>query len=329
MDALIFATGAVMPIILIVAVGYILKRIGFMTEQFSIMANRLVFYVFLPCMLFLGVYKIEDVGGISLGFVGYALLAELCVVLVSFAVITLRCKKRDRKGVLLQAAFRSNYALIGIPLAGALAGNEGIAVASLLSVVFVPAINVLAVIVLSVYGNGENRPSAGKIARDIVKNPLILSVLTGVGMLGVRALLESRGIYFRLSDVSAVYDVIEYLSAMATPMALLVLGARFEFSAVSSLRRDILLGVVLRTVIAPLIGIGGAYLLFRGQFDGAHFAAFVCAFATPVAVASVPMSQEMGGDSTLAGQLVVWTTAVSSLTLFLLAFLLRLAGVFA
>ena len=89
MDALIFATGAVMPIILIVAVGYILKRIGFMTEQFSIMANRLVFYVFLPCMLFLGVYKIEDVGGISLGFVGYALLAELCVVLVSFAVIIL------------------------------------------------------------------------------------------------------------------------------------------------------------------------------------------------------------------------------------------------
>ena len=328
MDALIFATGAVMPIILIVAVGYILKRIGFMTESFSLAANRLVFYVFLPCMLFLGVYKIEDVGGISLGFVGYALLAELCVVLVSFAVITLRCKARDRKGVLLQAAFRSNYALIGIPLAQALAGEEGVAVASLLSVVFVPAINVLSVIVLSVYGNGETRPSAGRIARDIAKNPLIISVLTGVGMLGIRALLESRGIYFRFSDVTAVYDAVEYLSAMATPMALLVLGARFEFSAVSELKREILLGTLLRTVAAPAIGIGGAYLFFRSGFTGAHFAAFVCAFATPVAVASVPMSQEMGGDSRLAGQLVVWTTAVSALTLFLLAYLLRAAGVF-
>ena len=329
MDAFIFATNAVVPIIAIVAIGYILKRIGFMTERFSLAANKLVFYVFLPCMLFLGVYRIEGLGGIDLGFVAYALAAELCIVVLSFVIITLTCKVRDRKGVLLQAAFRSNYALIGIPLAGALSGEAGVAVASLLSVVFVPVINVLAVIVLSVYGSGEVKPSAGKIALDITKNPLIISVLIGVGMLGVRAVLEKNGIFFRLSDVSAVYDVIEYLSGMATPMALLVLGARFEFSAVSALRREIILGTVMRTVFAPLVGIGGAYLFFSSNFTGAHFGAFVCAFATPVAVASVPMSQEMGGDATLAGQLVVWTTAVSSVTLFVLAYLLRLAGVFA
>ncbi len=328
MDALIFATSAVMPIIIIVAVGYMLKRIGLMTESFSLAANKLVFYVFLPCMLFLGVYRIEDIGGLSLFYVAYALIAELCIVVLSYAVITYKCKRRDKKGVLMQAAFRSNFALIGIPLAQALAGDEGVAVASLLSVVFVPMINVLSVTVLSVYGSGEKKPSACKIIFEIVKNPLIIGVLAGVGMLGVRAFFESRGIYFRFSDLSAVYDVVEYLSAMATPMALLVLGARFEFSAVSALGRYILLGTLLRTVFAPLVGIGGAYLLFKDVFTGAHFAAFICAFATPVAVASVPMSQEMGGDSTLAGQLVVWTTAVCSVTLFLLAYLLRAAGVF-
>lgn len=329
MDALIFAVKAVLPIILMVGIGYILKCKGFMTEEFSLAANKLVFRVFLPCMLFLGVYRIESLDGIALDFVAYALIAEMAVVLISFVMITVLCRVKNRRGVLLQAAFRSNYALIGLPLAMALAGEGGVAVASLLSVIFVPVINVLSVIVLSVYGSGEGKPSAKKIALDIARNPLIISVLIGVLMLVVRWVLTSYSISFRFSDITPVYDVVVFLSDMATPMALLVLGARFEFSAVAELRRDIILGTLLRTVMAPLIGIGIAYLFFCDSFTGAHFAAFVCAFATPVAVASVPMSQEMGGDSRLAGQLVVWTAMVSSLTLFLLAYLLRAAGIFA
>ncbi len=328
MDSFIFALGAVSPIIITVAVGYVLKRIGFMSERFSLSANKLVFRVFLPCMLFLGVYRIEDIGSLNLGFVIYALAAEAAVILISIPVVIAACKERGRRGVLIQAAFRSNYALIGIPLAHSLAGDAGMAAASLLSVFFVPAINVCSVIVLSVYGNAEKRPSAKKILSDIAKNPLIISVLTGVLALLVRALLTKNGIAFRLSDIAPVYSVIENLSAMATPMALLVLGARFEFSAVTQLRHEIILGTFMRTVLAPMVGIGAAYLFFRESLTGAHFAAFACAFATPVAVASVPMSQEMGGDARLAGQLVVWTTLVSAFTLFIISFLLRSAGVF-
>ena len=65
-----------------------------------------------------------------------------------------------------------------------------------------------------------------------------------------------------------------------------------------------------------------------GGFNAAHFAAFVGVFATPVAVSSVPMAQEMGADSNLAGQLVVWTTLISSVTVFLCTYLLRVIGVF-
>ncbi len=328
MDALLFAINAVMPIIIMVALGYMLKRTGFINEQFSLTANKLVFRVCLPCALFLGVYRIQAAADISLGFVLYAVLAEAAVVLISLPCIIAMCRRRERRGVLLQAAFRSNFALLGLPLAGALAGEGGVAGASLLSVVYIPMINILSVIVLSVYGNTKKSPSPKSIIAEILKNPLIRGVLAGVGVLCVRALLEMHSVGFRLSDISVVYKTIETLSSMATPMALLVLGARFEFSAVSELKREIILGTFLRTVFAPLFGIGIAFLFFRDSFTGAHFAAFVCAFATPVAVASVPMSQEMGGDFRLAGQLVVWTTLVSSLTLFLLSYLLRSAGVF-
>jgi predicted permease len=108
----------------------------------------------------------------------------------------------------------------------------------------------------------------------------------------------------------------------------LVLGAQFEFSAVSSLRREIIFGTIARTLVVPLLGIGVAFLFFRNVFEGAHFAAFVAMFCTPVAVSSVPMAQEMKGDAALAGQLVVWTTLASALSVFIASWLLKLAGVF-
>jgi predicted permease len=123
-------------------------------------------------------------------------------------------------------------------------------------------------------------------------------------------------------------EVLEYLARLAIPLALLVLGAQFEFSAVASLKREIIWGVVIRTVIVPTLVIGVAYVVFGNRFGAAQFATLVAAFATPVAVPSVPMVQEMGGDVTLAGQLVVWSTLVSAVTIFLVTFLLRLGGAF-
>ena len=192
----------------------------------------------------------------------------------------------------------------------------------------IPCFNVLAVISLSIFGNGENRPSVKKILVGIAKNPLIIAVLTGLSALGIRALLVHFGIEFRLSDISAIYKPMTQLSSMATPLALLVLGAQFEFSAVASLKREIIWGTVLRTVIVPVLVIGTAYVFFKDRFGPAQFATLVAAFATPVAVPSVPMVQEMGGDVTLAGQLVVWSTLASAVTVFLFTFFLRLGGAF-
>jgi predicted permease len=329
MEALLFAINAVAPIIMMVAIGYILKRIGFMSESFSKAANKLVFRCFLPAMLFLNVYKVNDIANIDLGYIVYVVVALLVIFAISVPLVLSVSKRPGARGALLQAVFRSNYALIGIPLASALFGEEGVIVATLLSAVTIPMLNVLAVISLAVFRESGEKPSIKKIVLEIVKNPLILSVLSGVAVLGVRALFVHFGISFRLTQITPVYTVLGYLSGVATPLSLLVLGAQFEFSAVAALKKEIIFGVAMRTVIVPLLGLGGAYLFFRHQFTGAHFAAFVAMFATPVAVSSVPMAQEMDGDAVLAGQLVVWSTILSAGTVFLAAFLLRLAGVFA
>lgn len=328
MESFIFALNAVAPIILMVATGYILKKTGMIKKELAKPLNKLVFHVFLPAMLFLNVYKIENLGGMDFGYILYVAVVVLAVFIVSVPAVMLVTPKNERRGALLQASFRSNYALIGIPLAESLFGEEGVAVATLLSAVIIPVFNVLAVASLSVFRRSGEKPDIREILLEILKNPLIRSIAAGVLVLGIRALLVRYDIGFRLTDLKPVYKVIEYLSSMATPLALLVLGVQFEFSAVASLRREIFYGTLVRTLIVPLLGIGIAYLFLRDSFTGAHFAAFVAVFATPVAVSSVPMAQEMESDVILAGQLVVWTTLFSAATVFLASFLLRMAGIF-
>ena len=331
MDSLIFAFNSVSPIIMTVLIGYILKKLGFMNDDFSKKANKLVFRVFLPVRLFLNIYGIE--GGISsvkLDYVIYALIALLVIFALAIPSVILITKKKKCRGALLQGIFRSNYALIGIPLASLLFKTEGEEVATLLSAFLVPAFNILAVIGLSIFNNEGKKPNFKKILLGIVKNPLIIGIVMGLAALGIRAILQNNSIDFRISNIPVIWKTADYLSSIATPLALIVLGAQFEFSAIPTLKKEIISGIIMRSVVVPLLGIGVAYLLFKDSdsFGGAQFAALVAAFCTPVAVSSVPMAQEMGADTDLAGQLVVFTTITSGFTVFIASFVLKLVGIF-
>ena len=328
MESFLFAVNAVSPIILTVAIGYILKKAGLIPLALAKAINKLVFRVFLPCMLFLNVYTIQDIGSIDLGYILYSAGALLVIFGVAFPLVILFEKNNGRRGVLLQAAFRSNYALIGIPLAESLFGNEGSVIATVLSAAAIPLFNVLAVISLTVFRSDNEKNGTKKILTDIAKNPLIQSIACGIVVLLIRSVFVSSGITFRLTEITPLFTVLRYLSNLATPLALLVLGAQFEFSAVSALRREIIFGTLARTVFVPILGVGTTWLFFSNTFGGAHFAAFVAMFATPVAVSSVPMAQEMDGDTELAGQLVVWTTLISAFSVFLISYLLKLGGIF-
>ncbi len=327
MDSLIFAINAVAPILIIMVIGYLVKTTGMLGKDFARVANKLVFRIFLPVMLFLNIYNMESLADVSLWYVLYAVIAVFVFFLVFIPVVILLTPDPRRRGALLQVSFRSNYALIGIPLAQSLFGAEGVAVASLLSAFSIPLFNALAVVSLSIFGAGTERPSVKKVLVGIVKNPLIIGVIFGVACLGIRALFIEWGVDFRLSDFGFVTKTLSYLSNVATPLALFTLGVQFEFSAIGGMRREIIAGTLTRTLIMPLITLGTAFIFFRDSFGGAVFASFVALFATPAAVSTVPMAQEMGADADLAGQLVVWSTLFGTLSIFLAAFLFRLAGI--
>ena len=328
LDSFLFAINAVAPIVLTALVGYILKRLGMISTDFVKMGNKIVFKVFLPVMLFLNVYKIKDLAAVDYGFIVYTIIAVIAVFLLCLPLVTVITKEDGRRGALLQGIFRSNYALIGIPLAASLFPGDGDEVATLLSAALIPTFNILAVISLSIFRRDGGKVDVKGIILGILKNPLIGGIVAGLAVLGIRAIFVNLSIDFRLADLTGIYKFLENLSSLATPLALVLLGAQFEFSAISYLKKEIIAGVALRCAIVPFVALTVAYIFFGKSFGGAEFASLVAAFASPIAVSSVPMAQEMGADSILAGQLVVFTTLFSVLTIFLASFVFSLLGVF-
>ncbi|MBR7164883.1 MAG: AEC family transporter [Clostridia bacterium] len=327
MNSFLFSVNAVLPIILMAVIGYFLKRIGLLPPNLAKQLNALVYRLFLPTMLFLNVYKIENFSNMNVLFIIYGAVAILFLFFLGIPLSYLYTKEPNRRGVLIVNGFRSNSALIGIALASSLFGEEGVQAASLLSGVSIPILIVITVITLNIFGEKKEKVDVRKTILDIIKNPLLIGLFIGFVSLFIRAIFEKCGIGFRFRDLEVVYTTAESLSSLATPLALLVLGAQFEFSMVKALKKEIFLGTIQKVIFSPFLILGAALLLFKNQFSGAEFASLIAFFATPAAVSSVPMVQETGGDASLAGQLVVWTTISSALTLFLFIFFFRSIGI--
>lgn len=323
---LITAVNAVFPVVLLIAIGYFLRSIVLIDDSFVKMGNKLVFKLCLPCMLFVNVYEIADVGDVPWDAAIYCAVAVTALFLLGMAAAVATTKDGRRRGAIWQCCFRSNFAIIGIPLAGALGGDGAAAFSAIIATLAVPCFNVFAVIALSVFTEDASghKPGLRRIVRDIVKNPLIIGVALGIVCLGLRSLqLQCFGkVVFALNrELKFLYSVLENLKSMATPLGLLALGGQFQFNVVKGMFREIVVGTVFRIVIAPVLGIGAALLLDRVfgivSYGPDTLPAMVALFGSPVAVSSTVMASQMGSDEQLAAQLVVWTCVGSIVTIFL------------
>ena len=190
MDKLLFTFNAILPIILPILLGYFLKRINFFSKDFLKEGNKLVFNVFIPILLFSNIY-LADISQINWKFVGFATLAILVLFFIGMGLVSF-VPDRKQKGVIHQASFRSNYAIIGIPLATMLGGAEAAMEASIVAAITVPTFNILAVIALSIYDKDDNvKISVKDILIKIIKNPLIIGVFAGLLGCSINMLITS------------------------------------------------------------------------------------------------------------------------------------------
>lgn len=333
LEVFLFSFNAVAPILLLTVAGYIIKLSGLFDDAFFKKCNTLVFKVFLPILLFKNIYDIKSIGDISFSALIYCVVAIFVLCLIGNLSARVFAQHRQQMGVINQCTFRSNYAIIGIPLAESLGTAEAVAFAGVLSAVSIPLFNVLAVIILSHYSHKDSEADIKATFKKAARNPLIRGVALGITVLLIRQFIpvnEAGELAFSVKDdLPFIYSAVSNLARAASPLALVVLGARFDFAAVRSLLGPISAAVALRLVVAPMVGIGGALLLSKTgimSFTATEYPALISLFSTPIAVSSAVMVGEIGGDEQLAGQLVVWTSLMSVFSIFITVFLMKSLG---
>lgn len=303
---------AVLPMCLVMALGYGTRRLGWIRREEISAINKIAFRIFLPCLLYYNVYCSDLSGSFDPLLMAYAVGGVLLTFGLSLGYTLLTEKLPERRGVMIQGMFRSNYVIMGIPVATALLGADQLGTVSILIAVVVPLFNMLSVVVLEVFRGQKPKPL--HILGQIAKNPLVIGSVLGI-------LTLAAGI--RLPHI--LEQTIQNISAIASPLQLFLLGAFFQFSGLKTYRRELVTVSAAKLIVSPGLFLGlGALLGFRDV----AFVSLIGIFASPTAVNSFTMAQQMGGDAELAGDIVVTTSAVSILTMFLWIFLFKSLGVF-
>ncbi len=298
---------AIAPIFLIIAAGYAARRFGAIREEDVPRMNSVAFRFFMSCMCFYNVYASDLSSALRPRLIAFTVPGVLIAYVLSLIYGVLRVPRLEQRGVVIQGMFRSNYTILGLPLAAGLFGSGEIGVAAVTSAVVVPIFNTLSVITLEVCSG--KKPGIPKLLLAIAKNPLILGTAAGLLMLALGIRLPAP-----------LEKAAQMMSQAASPLMLFLLGAFFRFRGLKDHWPQLLTVCLGRLVVIPAIAMSAAVAL---GFRGIELITLLTVFASSTAVASFPMAQQQGGDAALAGDIVVATSACASVTLFLWCFLFK------
>jgi predicted permease len=300
----------IVPIFAVILIGWLARRKGFMPPEFFAPANRLVYYVALPAMVFKAVsgasLKVQFNGpvvGIALGAVGV-------VFALAWAFAGALRLKKQQVGTFVQDSFHGNLGYVGLAVAYYYLGPEGFVRAGIIVGFLMIWQNLLAVIVLQI--NCDATATAGgwqKVVLKILGNPIILAAMVGI-------LISLSG----LSIPTVIGRCLDILSDLALPLALLIIGGSLSFEMVRMRPAILLLAAAMKLIVQPALG----YVFYRIFVLGASdYLPAIILLASPTATVAYVMAREMQGDSDLAVAAISVSTLLSALTF---AFWLHVGG---
>ena len=307
MNALIFSFEIIFPFLLYMLAGMACRKMKIIGPEGPSKINRLVFQLFLPVSLFLSSATASPSVGEALRTIVFALASLLLTFFLAWAFYAKKEISPDQKGVMVQDAYRSNLALFGVALTEALLQGKGTGITEAVIGILIPAFNLISVFILSYYGEGTvNRK---ELFWKIIRNPLIDAIFLG-------GLVRALGIPIE----GPLKTGLKSLAQVATPLALVGLGAGFSFQQSKAYKKLLLPAVFTRLLLAPGIFLSLAAVL---GFHGEPMVSLLAFLAGPCSVSSYAMADAMGKEGPLAGQILLYTTAFCSFSLFLFISILK------
>ena len=312
MENLIFSLNATIPIFLMMLLGMLFRKLGWMDEVFAAKMNKFVFLVPLPVLLFEQLATVDFSEVWDIKFIIFCFVVTAISITIS-TLISLLWKDRSIKGEFIQATYRSSAALLGIAIIQNIYGTAGMA--PLMIIGSVPLYNIMAVVVLSVFKPGNNsfdKALVKKTLKGIATNPIIIGIVAGFVWSALK-----------LSMPSILHKTVSSIGATATPMGLMSMGATFEMKKATSKMKPTLVAVFMKLVGFCVIFLPMAALLgFRNE----EMIAILVMLGSATTVSCFVMARNMGHEGTLSSGVIMMTTLLSAFTLTMWLDVLRSFG---
>jgi len=311
-ENLIFSINVVLPIFLLMCIGAFLRKIKLIDWIFLEKANHFAFSALLPVLLFNNIYKSNISDAVNIKLIIFAVGIILFIVGILFIIVPKLENDNRNRGIIIQGLHRSNFVLFGLPLSMNIFGAENLGPVTTLTAIIIPLYNFLAVIILDWFS--KDKSDYKKTIISILKNPLIIGSVIGI-LFSV----------FNIKLPNFLEKTVSDVAAMATPLALMVLGGDIEIKNIGKNFKYISIIAIGKLLVIPAFVIAAALAFgFRGVELGALFSMV----APSVSVSSYTMALQYDCNAELAGQLVFITTLFSPLTIFIFIFALKTVGLF-
>ncbi len=314
MENFIFSLNVTIPVFLVMVLGWVLKQTGMLNDHFVAAANKFNFNVTLPVLLFRDISSVDIRAVFDLEYVLFCAAASSVCFWLIWGGTKLFLKDRSMTGAFVQASFRSSAAVMGLAFIQNLYGQS--AMGPLMIIGAVPLYNIYSVIVLTFEGAAkEKEANSDKIreaALNVLKNPIIISIFLG--------LLAS---FFAIDFPVAVDKTVASVAQMATPLALISLGAGYEGRKALAKIKPSFAAALIKLVAQPALLVPAAAVM---GFTGEKMIGILIMLASPTTPSCYIMAKNMKNDGTLTASIVVMTTLLASFTLTGWIFLLRTVG---
>ncbi len=312
MENLIFSLNATIPVFLLMALGFVFRKLNVIDEAFASKMNKFVFTVALPVLVFEDLATVDFSQMWNLKFVLFCLGATVLSIALA-AILSLIWKDKSIKGEFIQASYRSSAALLGIAFIQNMYGNSGMA--PLMIIGSVPLYNIMAVVILSIFNpqrSGIDRAVIKSTLKGIITNPIII----GIGL----------GILWSLLHIPMPHvlgKTVSHIGNLATPMGLMAMGATFDFKKAFGKARPAITATLIK-----LVGLAALFLpiaIFLG-FRQEELIAILVMLGSATTVSCFVMAKNMEHEGTLSSSVIMLTTLFSAFTLTGWIYLLRSFG---
>ena len=299
---MITTLNAITPIFLIIATGYLLFRFRVVGESVWSAIEHICFYLLMPALIIRTLSR-ANLGDLPVAdFVIVLLVAILGMATVLVLTHALVWRRYPESGPSFSSIFQGAtrfHGFVAIAVIGPLYGDDGLALAALALAVMIPLLNVISVIVLSIYGRSETQPDFVSVVTKIFSNPLIIACVTG--------LLFN---WFSIPDI--LFDTIEIIGAGGLGLALLAVGSGMKLGQAAQNKALIFIGVSTRLIGMPCIVILMSWLV---GLEGLPRTVAIIAGAVPTAASAYVMARKMGGNAELMSNIVTFQIIVAFFTL--------------